>query len=394
MTNILLVDDDEVFRLSIGEGLTYLMPDSQIITASNGEEAIEVLKAKDIHLVITDVKMPVMDGFELMAYLSRKFSTIPVIVITAYGTPEIERIMEQYSAFQYMEKPLDIDLLTEKIKLGLEAMADGYLTGIPLPSFLQLVALEGKTCTIKIVSGQQSGFLYFSTGVLLDAQAGIKVGTLAAFDILSWDRVEISIDNKCDKKEKKIDQSLDYLILESYRQKDEVGMATNQDEEEFAFGDELDIEIMSDIESRPPLDELLEERDDESQNLQEERMDVSKLNEAIETLRASLGDGLLATDIFSASDGQSLIGYNTNDAACALFNQVTDQLNKVMMSSGFPEIGKYYLIDLADDKMVLNIPLGEYQWLMLLHGADVKLGLLLNVVLPDILDAFEESLAG
>ena len=395
MAHFLLVDDDEVFRLSISEGLSHLLPGSEIVTAADGMEAMDILKAATIDMVITDIKMPGVDGFDLMAFLSREFPTIPVIVITAYGTPEIETRMKKYSTFQYMEKPLDLDLMVKKIKDGLDAVSDGYLTGIALPSFLQLVALEGKTCTVKIKSKDLKGVLYFLGGTLLDAEAGIKTGTLAALEILSWDHVEISIDNKCEKKKKNIEHSLDFLVLESYRQKDEEGMETALSDEEISFmEDELDIEIMSDLEAGTPLESMLEEESAESKNLQEVKMDVSKLNEAIETLRKNLGDGLLATDIFSTSDGQSLIGYNSNEAACALFNQVTDQLNKVMLSSNFPEIGKYYLIDLADNKMVLNIPLGEYQWLMLLEGQDVKLGLLLNVVLPDILDAFEESLAG
>ncbi len=394
MANLLLVDDDQEFSISVREGLSFLLPDFQVNTASNGEEAVDVLKNSSVDLVITDVKMPVMDGFELMAYLSREYPAIPVIVITAYGSVEVERRLEQFGSFQYMEKPLDFDLLVKKINAGLEARSDGFLTGIALPSFLQLVAWEEKTCTVKIKSGKNTGILYFSQGVLLDAESGIKAGNIAAFEILSWDSVELSIENKCEKKEKKIEYSLDHLILESYRQKDEQSMLPKQNDEQSFESEDLYIEIVSDLETRFPLDTLLEDERNFPKKPKEVKMDVSKLNEAIETLRKDLGDGLLATDIFSAADGQSLIGYNTNDAACALFNQVTDHLNKVMKSSGFPEIGKYYFIDLADSKIVLNIPLGDYQWLMLLEGGNVKLGLLLNVVIPKILDVFEESLAG
>lgn len=394
MTNLLLVDDDEVFRLSIGEGLVYLIPDSEIFTAGNGEEAIGILREHAIDMVITDLKMPVMDGFDLLAYLSRESPGTPVIVITAYRTPEIEQRLAKYSTFQYMEKPLDIDLLAKKINTGLAAVSEGYLTGIALPSFLQLVALEGKTCTIKITSKDKSGILCFSGGTLIDAEAGVKVGTQAAYEILSWENVEISIENKCERTERKIEDTLDFLILESYRQKDEAGMMPEELDEEFSFGGDLDIEIMSDFDSGPPLETLWDDKTDEPQKPLEKKMDINKLNAAIETLRKNLGGGLLATDIFSTSDGSSLTGYNSNAAACELFNQVTEQLNKVMISSGFPQIGKYYLIDLSDNKLVVNVPMGEYQWLMLLEGDEVKLGLLLNVVIPEILNAFEESLAG
>jgi len=394
MTSLLLVDDDNSFIESVRDGLLALLKDFQVEIAANGLHAVDVLQHHPIDLVITDVKMPEMDGFELMAFMSREFPAIPIIVITAYGSLEVERRLEQFGSFQYLEKPLDLEILVKKINAGLEARSDGFLTGIALPSFVQLVAWEGKTCTIKIKSGPKTGVLYFSRGTLMDAETGVKTGNLAALEIFSWDAAELSIENKCEKKANKIDHPLDFLILESYRQKDEGGVSSRTQEEPAFEAEDLNIEFMPEMEARFPLDTLLEFENEVPQKPQEVKMDVSKLNEAIETLRKDLGDGLLATDIFSAADGQSIIGYNTNNAACALFNQVTDHLNKVMKSSGFPEIGKYYFIDLADDKIVLNIPLGDYQWLMLLEGSQVKLGLLLNVVIPRILDVFEESLAG
>ena len=111
------------------------------------------------------------------------------------------------------------------------------------------------------------------------------------------------------------------------------------------------------------------------------------------SLKEDLGDGLLATDIFGTDDGQSVAGWNSNEAACALFNQITNYMVDALTGSGFPALGRYYILDLVDDKMVIVITMGDFQWGLFLDTAKVKLGLLLNVVIPKIVDSFEQAIA-
>ncbi len=122
-------------------------------------------------------------------------------------------------------------------------------------------------------------------------------------------------------------------------------------------------------------------------------MNIQKLKEAIEVQKRDLGRGLLATDIYSSSDGQSLVGYNSNPRACALFNKITEYMKVSLKESGFPPMRRFYMLDLADDKAVVVIPMGKYQWGMLLDTKEVQLGLFLNVVLPKMISAFEEAIA-
>jgi len=123
-------------------------------------------------------------------------------------------------------------------------------------------------------------------------------------------------------------------------------------------------------------------------------MNVQKLNEAVEVLKTNLGTGLLATDIFGTSDYQSVAGWNSNPQACAVFGEITEGMNKSLSESGFPTLAKYYLLNLLSDKMVIVIPMGDYQWGMLLDGTKVSLGLVLNIALPKAISAFEEALIG
>lgn len=122
-------------------------------------------------------------------------------------------------------------------------------------------------------------------------------------------------------------------------------------------------------------------------------MNVAKLKESINALRKNLGEGLLGTDIYSSSDGQSIAGWESNHKACALFNNTTNNLNKSLAGSGFPTLGKYYLLNLTENKTVVVIPLGQYQWGMMIDNSKIQMGLLINVVLPQVIDLFEEAIS-
>jgi hypothetical protein len=123
-------------------------------------------------------------------------------------------------------------------------------------------------------------------------------------------------------------------------------------------------------------------------------VDVKKLNQAIEILKEDMAAGLLATDIYGTADGQSLAGWNSNPKACALFNQITRDMVKALNGAGFPTLGQYYIIELVDNKTVVVINMGKFQWGMLVDRSKAQMGLILNVVMPKVLKVFQEAIAG
>lgn len=119
--HVLVVDDEEPLLLSIADGLSIYKKYFNLLTATDGVDAVKIIKSTPgLSLVITDLNMPKMDGFELMAYLSRNYPRIPVILMTAYGTPKIEEIVKEMGIFRYLEKPLDISTIAESIFEALE----------------------------------------------------------------------------------------------------------------------------------------------------------------------------------------------------------------------------------------------------------------------------------
>ncbi|MGE5343124.1 MAG: response regulator [Candidatus Omnitrophota bacterium] len=365
MPNILLVDDDETFLLSLKEGLTAQNSDFNIVTAGNGKEALTQLKQLPIDLVVTDLKMPEMDGFELLAHIVKNHKLMPVILITAFGTPETERALRQLGPVQYLEKPLDYNVLEEKITEGLKYKTYGYVKGISLACFLQVIGMEAETCTLKIRSKEKIGYMYFENGNLINAELDHREGEEPAYEIAVWDDVEIEIEHNCRKKTKRISKVLNHILLEAYRRNDE-------------------------YKKKP----IIEYNNDLIINQEKEsKMNIKKLQDAIRVFKEDLGEGLLASDIYSNSDCQSIAGYNSQPKACALFGRITMHMNKTLKETGFPQLGQYYIVDLADKKRVLVMPLGDYQWGSLIDGS-TPLGMVLNVALPKAIDAFEEAITG
>ena len=222
--NILLVDDDHEMLVALKKGFMKYRDSFSVELASDGLEAVESLKKSVISLVVTDLKMPRMDGFELLAHIMEYYPDIPVVIITGYSTPEMEHLAREGGAIGYIAKPFLIENLARQIMTTLRKESEGgSLHNVSSGMFLQLVEMEQKTCTIRLDDKNtgKKGILFFREGELLDARANDLQGEDAAYEIFSWDQVNLSIQNGCALKEKRIQSELQHLILEAARRKDE-----------------------------------------------------------------------------------------------------------------------------------------------------------------------------
>ena len=108
---LLIVDDEETITFSLYRAFIKAPVDCEVITAESGEEAWERIQEKPFDVVITDLAMPGMDGFELLKRLKQEFPATRVIIITAYGSDEKEQRAYAIGADKYLEKPFDINEL-------------------------------------------------------------------------------------------------------------------------------------------------------------------------------------------------------------------------------------------------------------------------------------------
>ncbi|NPA67729.1 MAG: DUF4388 domain-containing protein [Chlorobi bacterium] len=123
-------------------------------------------------------------------------------------------------------------------------------------------------------------------------------------------------------------------------------------------------------------------------------MDVKKLNNAIETLKSDLGDGLISCDIFQTGTGQAIASFNPQPKATALFERLTGQIQTMLDGANFLALDKYYLIDVKGDTLAVVLQFDKYQWAMLIDEKKANLGLLLNVAVPNARKALEEAIKG
>jgi len=222
--NVLIVDADQDLLLSPGEGRARYREAFRVLMAGDGAAALDRLRETPVSLVVTDLKMPGMDGFALLGHIMDQYPEIPVMIMTGYGTPRLEEVVRRGGAVGFIEKPFQIDEVARMIIAVLGKEADGgTLHGISPGTFLQLMELEQKTCTLRVTgeaTGQQ-GVLFFREGDLLEARADGLKGEAAVYEIASWEGVTISIQNTCMQKEKRIRSDLFAILLESMRMRDE-----------------------------------------------------------------------------------------------------------------------------------------------------------------------------
>ncbi|HLA69619.1 MAG TPA: response regulator [Bacteroidota bacterium] len=108
---ILVVDDEEALRTVLStelEGEGY-----QVSTAGDGEEAIKILGSQQFHLILLDIKMPNVDGFEVLKFVKQKQPSTKVIMLTGFADLKNAIESKKLGAEDFVSKPYDlVDLLT------------------------------------------------------------------------------------------------------------------------------------------------------------------------------------------------------------------------------------------------------------------------------------------
>jgi len=221
---ILFVDDDLVLQLLIKRKFEEYNKIFSVLLAGDGKDAVDKLKGNAISLVITDLQMPNMDGFSLLAYLSEKYPDIPVIIQTGHSTPKSKKAVLEGGAAGYIEKPYKVEDLGQQIITTLKKESEGgILRSISQEMFIQLIEMEQKTCTIRVIEKKSGkmGVLFFKSGDLQDARIRDRKGIAAAYEIFSWNEVTLSIQDDCAVNEKRINGDLQAILFDAMRMKDE-----------------------------------------------------------------------------------------------------------------------------------------------------------------------------
>ena len=111
---ILLVDDEEEFIVTLAERLQ--LRHLPVEYALNGELALKMMAKAPPDVMVLDLKMPRIDGLEVLKRVKIDFPRVEVIILTGHGAQKDEDEARSLGAFEYLKKPVDIEELTQHIQ--------------------------------------------------------------------------------------------------------------------------------------------------------------------------------------------------------------------------------------------------------------------------------------
>jgi len=208
-TKTLLVVEDDRATLSLYRAGLKGLQGFKIIMAENGGQAMEMLRQEPVHVLVTDLNMPVMDGFNLIAKASRFYPQVPIIVMTGLDESQHLNTPLQLGAIRILTKPPRLTLLMDAIRAAAALEPSGLIRGIGLGSILQLLNWEKKSCTLTVKSEAGMGLLYLKHGEVVHAAYRADEGLAAAYEILTWDRPDIEFVETC-----RVEQTIDLPLTE------------------------------------------------------------------------------------------------------------------------------------------------------------------------------------
>ena len=226
---ILLLDDDEQMLELYQELLRQLPSQPEVRVSNSGARAIALLESEPFSLLITDLRMPKMDGLQVLSIVRRKYPYLRIIVLTGVLDEEYRSRAYALGVDMFWQKPNS----TEEFKLFkdcIESLLDrdgqteGGFRGMQSKSLVDLIQLEclsQSSAVLHISHGGVSGKIWVQDGEIIDASAANFTGEEAFREILSWKSGNFEILPAEPARPRAIHNSYQGLLLDSAQALDE-----------------------------------------------------------------------------------------------------------------------------------------------------------------------------
>ncbi|MCH8124383.1 response regulator [candidate division KSB1 bacterium] len=193
---VLIVDDEEDLTWSITKSLKRENRISEVNSFNSGSEALEILQNERVDLLVTDLRMPGINGFALIKYIQEKKLNTKIIIMTAYRSEEILNKVLMDDKCSFIEKPFEMSSLKQKIYKILEPVP----LKVKNDASRKILHLLDTTTTIDdlrvtLVSGSKKGRLYISKGQIYQAELGYMNGKNALDEMLNWDHCRLEVES-------------------------------------------------------------------------------------------------------------------------------------------------------------------------------------------------------
>ncbi|KAA3652710.1 MAG: response regulator, partial [Calditrichaeota bacterium] len=190
---VVIVDDEEDLTWSISRYLSRHESCLDVVTFNSSVTALDYLLDNKVNLIVSDLRMPKINGFELLESIRKKWPNIHSIIMTAYGADILEDGKGTIDNFLFIEKPFElqtlrryiIDLVSPDEKEMQEAFAR-----TKIKEMVETNCLSHKTAMMLIENGLHNGRIYVQKGQRIHAECGDLEGENALQNILDWDQVD------------------------------------------------------------------------------------------------------------------------------------------------------------------------------------------------------------
>jgi len=209
------------------EILKQLPSKPEIQTASSGPRAIALLESEPYRLLITDLKMPRMDGLQLLSIVRRKWPNLRTVVLTAVVDEQFRSRVYAQGVDLYWQKPgneRETAMFCDCIQSLIERDDRAGFRGVQSKSLVDIIQIEclsQSSCVLRITNGPLVGRIWISHGELFDAEAGELHGEEAFLHILSWKSGNFEILPAEPNHKQMIQKSYNALLLEGAQAFDE-----------------------------------------------------------------------------------------------------------------------------------------------------------------------------
>src|SRR3989454_10941823 len=190
--HILLLDDDPDLLDMYREILAQLPSRPEIFTANSGTRAMAMLESEPFHLLISDLKMPKMDGLQVLSIVRRKYPHLRTVVLTSVVDEQFRSRVYALGVDLFWNKPSteqEIKMFLECLESLLGRDMEAGFRGVQSKSLVDIIQLEcisQTSAVLRITNGPYTGKIWIQEGEVVDAEAGELQGEMAFQKILSW----------------------------------------------------------------------------------------------------------------------------------------------------------------------------------------------------------------
>jgi CheY-like chemotaxis protein len=224
---VLLVDDDPDLLVAYQGILAQLPSRPEILTAVSGTRALAMLEAEPFRLLICDLKMPKMDGLQVLSIVRRKHPELRTVVLTSVIDDQFRSRVYALGVDLFWNKPAteqEIRMFLECLESLLGRESEGGFRGVQSKSLVDIIQLEcisQSSSVLRITNGPLGGKIWIQDGEMIDSEADDLRGEPAFHRILAWRAGNFEILPADPDRPRTIFKSYNALLLETAQALDE-----------------------------------------------------------------------------------------------------------------------------------------------------------------------------